>query len=102
MMKRLTMPVAALALSAGAARTQPDTVPYCDNLKQVILLAASREKFASIATKPRDGNFSDASLTLTGWKGCSVYGSRTYTCDSEALKTADEAETAQADIVQDI
>ena len=102
MTKILTMSVAALALSAGAARTQPDAVPYCEDLKQIILLSASRERFASIATKPRDGNFSDTSLALAGWKDCSVYGSRTYTCDSEALKTADEAERAQANIVQDI
>ena len=96
------MSVAALALSAGAAWTQPAAVAYCDDLKQIILLSASREKFASIAAKPRDGNFSDTTLPLRGWKDCSVYGPRTYTCDSDAVKTADEAEKAQASIVQDI
>jgi hypothetical protein len=64
MTKILTMAVAALALSAGTARTQSDAVPYCDDLKQVIRLSASREKFASIVAKPREGNFSDTSLPL--------------------------------------
>jgi hypothetical protein len=102
MTKILTMAVAALALSAGTARTQSDAVPSCDDLKQVILLSASRDKFASIVAKPREGNFSDTSLPLDGWKDCSIYGLRTYTCDSEALKSADDAEKALAKIVQDI
>ena len=102
MTKRLIGSLVVLALSAGTARTPSAAVPYCENLKDVILLAASRDKFASIAAKPRDGNFSDTSLPLPGWKDCSVYGSRTYACDNEDFGPAEEAGKVQAKIVQEI
>src|SRR5215212_8759916 len=102
MSRILLVSAAALLVVAGTAQSQPAVAPYCENLKQIILLAASREKFASIAARRREGNFSDTSLALTGWSDCSVYGSRTYTCDFQPMKSAEEAEAEQSKIVQEI
>src|SRR5262245_29275973 len=51
--------------------------PYCSDL-----LAMARERFAAITGKPREGNFQETSLALTGWNNCARYGVATYTCDS--------------------
>ena len=96
-----TSMILASALASSAATTSAQevgsqSVPYCSELKRVAGLALTREKFASIAGSPREGNFLNTSLTLTGWKDCSIYGSGTYTCDSQELGTADEAEKEQA------
>jgi hypothetical protein len=76
-------------------------VAYCADLKRVTALAMTKERFASITGRPRDGNFLETSLALTGWNDCSLYGAGTYTCDSQALATAD-AEQAQAATLRDI
>ena len=47
---------------------------YCSELKRVAALAMTKEKFAAIAGKPRQGNFRDTDLALTGWRDCSLYG----------------------------
>jgi hypothetical protein len=75
---------------------------YCLDLKRVTDLAATKDKFSSIAGQPRDGNFRDTSLPLTGWRDCSLYGPRSYTCDSRPLQTSEEAEKALATIMGDI
>ena len=75
---------------------------YCSELKRIAALAVTKEKFATITGKPRNGNFRDAALELTGWRNCSLYGAGTYTCDSQALTTAEDADTAQARTVHDI
>jgi hypothetical protein len=67
---------------------------YCAELKQVATLALAKEKFASIIGAPREGSFLDANITLPGWRDCSFYGKRTYTCDSQGFKTAEEGEFA--------
>jgi hypothetical protein len=87
-----------LALSTASALAQDTAVGaarYCADLKRVASLASARDHFASIAGKPREGNFSDTVLPLTGWTDCSLYGSSMYTCDSQPLRTKDEAERAQ-------
>jgi hypothetical protein len=91
----------ALALAAGAALAQ-DAVPYCGDLKRVASLASARDRFASLAGKPREGNFSDTILPLAGWKDCSLYGAGMYTCDSPALPTKVEAEKVQAKATDEI
>src|ERR671930_200021 len=96
---------AMLALSAGAARAQDaaaGAAAYCADLKRVASLASARDRFASIAGKPREGQFSDTILPLTGWQDCSLYGAGMYTCDSAALRDAQEAEKAQAKIVDQV
>jgi len=94
-----------LALSAAAAHAQDaatGAAPYCADLKRVAALASVRDRFASIAGRPREGQFSDTILPLTGWKDCSLYGAGMYTCDSAARKDAQEAEKAQAQIVDQV
>ena len=96
---------AALVASTAAAVAQDGpsgAAPYCPDLKRVAALATARDRFASIAAKPREGNFRDTSLPLTGWKDCSLYGAGMYTCDSQELKTAGEAEKTQERIVDQI
>jgi hypothetical protein len=92
-----SLPVAALAQGATS-----DAPAYCSELKRVAALAATKEGFASIAGKPGEGNFLDTSLTLTGWRNCALYGAATYTCDSRELDSVQEAEQAQADVLQEI
>lgn len=96
--------ISALArLAQERAHAQPiEPNAYCPELKRVVALAATTDKFASIAGRPREGNFRDTSLQLTNWRDCSLYGSRSYTCDSQPLQTSDEAEKALATIVGDI
>ena len=90
----VSMPFILMALEAIA--------PYCSELKRVADLAITNERFTHIAGKPRDGNFSDSNLALTGWNDCSVYGGRIYTCDSQPIETAQEAQQAQEKILHDI
>ena len=76
--------------------------PYCAELKRVAGLAMTQERFASIAGTPREGNFLNAIVALPSWKDCSLYGSGTYTCDSQELATAEAAEKEQARILHQI
>src|SRR5437879_3160775 len=83
--------VAAFVASTAASFAQEarsEAAPYCADLKRVAALATARDRFAAIAGKPREGNFRDTTLSLTGWKDCSLYGAAIYTCESEAVKTA--------------
>jgi hypothetical protein len=90
-----------LATWVQAGLAQETSIPaYCPDLKRVTALAMSQDRFASITGKPREGNFSDATLTLAGWQDCVLYGATTYTCDSPGLDSAQAAEQAQADILQ--
>jgi len=97
--------IAATTLALVASTTfalAQDAAPYCGDLKRVASLASARDRFASIAGKPREGNFSDTVLPLTGWKDCSLYGAGMYTCDSPGLSTKTEAEKAQARATDEI
>jgi hypothetical protein len=99
--------IMALALASWPATTiaqdvGSQAVAYCPDLKRVASLAMSKERFSSIAGKPRDGSFLDTSVALTGWNDCSLYGPGTYTCDSQALESAKAAEQAQAATLRDI
>ena len=73
--------------------------PYCSELKQMAELAATKGGFSLISGKPREGNFIESDLVLAGWNDCSVYGTRTYTCDTQPFKTAQEVEDAQVRIL---
>ncbi len=77
-------------------------VPYCADLKRLIDLAGTKQKFGCVAGRPREGNFRDTTMPLAGWRDCSLYGSRTYTCDSEVFATAGEANKALAAIVNGV
>jgi hypothetical protein len=76
-MRILMISVLALAASMAAPLAQDvgaQAASYCPDLKQIAALAMTKERFASITGKPRDGNFLDTSLPLRGWKDCSLYG----------------------------
>lgn len=89
-----------LSAVEGAAATE--MAPYCHDLRRVAALAASKERFAAIAGKPREGNFLETSLVLANWSTCALYGAGTYTCDSRELNSAQEAEQAQAHLLHEI
>jgi hypothetical protein len=87
---------------AWVQNTGAQSIPYCADLNRLVALAMTKERFASIAGKPREGNFVETSLSLTGWSDCSLYGATTYTCDSPAHRTAAEAELAQARLLDEL
>lgn len=101
-MIRLATSVATLVAATTAALAQGDAVPYCADLKQLNNLAMLQGRFASIIGKPREGNYRDTKLPLTGWVNCAFYGATTYTCDSPPLETAPDAVTAQSRIAKEI
>src|SRR5712671_3280572 len=93
--------VAAFVVSHTMTLAQ-DAASYCGDLRRVASLTSARDRFASIAGKPREGQFSDTVLPLTGWKDCSLYGTGMYTCDSAPLKDTDQAEKAQSQTVDHV
>jgi hypothetical protein len=98
----LALALMSVPTATGAQHTSSRPVSYCSDLKRVEELATTKERFASIAGKPREGHFVDTSLALAGWKDCSLYGAGTYTCDSPALDNTADVEKAQAEILQQI
>jgi hypothetical protein len=104
MKKFMTLAVAmaslpAIALAQGARSQAPS---YCFDLSRVVDLAMTKERFASIAGRPRQADFRDTSLVLVDWKDCSLYGATTYTCDSSGMDTAEEAEKARAAMLDQV
>jgi hypothetical protein len=97
----------ALALAGASEMTRAQdagtqAIPYCSDLKHIAELAVTRDRFSSIAGKPRQGNFLDTNVALAGWQDCSLYGAGTYTCDSPALDSAKDVERVQTEILQQI
>ena len=101
MAKRLILLALALAGSTAATAAQ-DASAYCSDLQQIVSLAMTKGRFSDIAGKPQQGDFHDTSLPLAGWRNCSLYGTSTYTCDSVEVDTAEQAEAAQAAILQQV
>src|SRR5215510_5850371 len=91
-----------MSAPAWAQNAAAQPIPYCADLNRVVALAMTKERFASITGKPREGNFVETSLSLTGWNDCSLYGATTYTCDSPTHRTAAEAELAQARLLDEL
>jgi hypothetical protein len=75
---------------------------YCEELKELNNYAMSQRRFAPIVGKPKDGNYRDTTLRLTGWMNCAFYGTTSYTCDSHELRSHDEAARAQQRIAREI
>jgi hypothetical protein len=95
----------ALASSPGAASAHDaasEPSAYCSEIKRVAALAATKERFASIAGKPREGNFVETTLPLTSWRNCALYGAATYTCGSREHDSAEEAERVEAELAWQI
>jgi len=98
----LTLPLASLSILALAQSARSQAPSYCFDLSQIVDLAVTKERFASITGRPRPGDFRDTKLVLTGWKDCSLYGAATYTCDSAEMDTAEQANEARRDILDDV
>jgi hypothetical protein len=97
-----TSVLASLAATIWAEGATAQPPPSCPDLQRVVALAMTKQRFASIAGKPREGSFLDTTLALAGWTDCSLYGTATYTCDSAELDSAEAAASAQADILQSV
>src|SRR5262245_29148343 len=103
MKKRAIMALALASLPATAlAQARSPAPPYCFDLSRIVDLAVTKERFASIAGKPRQGGFQDATLVLADWKDCSLYGAETYTCDSAEKESAEAAEKARSEILRNV
>src|SRR5260370_8707579 len=90
--------MASLPALAAAQDARSQAPPYCFDLTRVVDLAMTKERFASIAGRQRQGGFQDTSLALAGWKDCSLYGPSTYTSDSSEMAPAEAAQQARAAI----
>jgi hypothetical protein len=102
---RANAAAAVFAISTGLALAPSSSMAaasYCNELKQLAGYAVHTGRFSSIAGAPRDGSFSDTTLPLTSWSGCSLYGATAYTCDSPMLPNAEAAEKVQTRIVDEI
>jgi hypothetical protein len=95
----LALVMASLPALASAQDARSQAPPYCFDLTRVVDLAMTKERFASIAGRPRQGSYVGTSLVLADWKDCSLYGAATFTCDSPEMNTAEEAEKARATIL---
>jgi hypothetical protein len=71
-------------------------------LQDVVTLASTRARFATIAGAPREGNFREATLWLVGWQACALYGTATYTCDTPPITGTDDATQVQSEIMRHI
>src|SRR5262249_17175215 len=98
----LAVAMASLPPIAPAQDARRQAASSCFDLRRVVDLAMTKERFASIVGGQRQGSFQDTSLVLKDWKDCSLYGAATYTCDSSEMDTAEEAEKAQAATLQQI
>jgi hypothetical protein len=98
----LALAMASLPALASAQDARSQAPSYCFDLNRVVDLAMTKERFASIAGRPRQGSFLNTSLVLADWKDCSLYGAATYTCDSSEMDTAEEAEKARAAILDQV
>jgi hypothetical protein len=102
MEKLLTLVIASLPAAALAQTPRSQAPPYCFDLSRIVDLAVTKERFASIAGRPRQGDYVDTSLVLADWKDCSLYGAATYTCESAEMESADEAAMAKSAIVRHV
>jgi len=94
--------VSLASIAVAQDSSSPPVTSYCPDLKQVIVLAAGNDGFRSIAGSPRQGNFLEAKLGLSGWNDCLLYGAGTYTCDSQTFESGGAAQYAQVGIVREI
>jgi hypothetical protein len=102
MKRKLAIMAVALAgvpANALAQSARSQAAPYCFDLSRVVDLAVTKDRFASIAGQPRQGDFRDATLVLADWKDCSLYGATTYTCDSAEMDRAEEAAKTRSAIL---
>jgi hypothetical protein len=102
MMLRLTRRTLALMAALSAATVQAEELSYCADLQHVVHLAAAPDQFASIKGGVREGSFHETNRPLTGWQDCTIYGDKTYACNSEGIATAEAAEERLNSVVQQV
>ena len=98
----LAVALASVPTNALAQNARSQAPSYCFDLSQVVDLAVTKERFASIAGRPRQGDFRDATLVLADWKDCSLYGAATYTCDSAEMDSVEAATKARSEILRNV
>ena len=98
----LAVAVASLPTAALGQNARSPAPPYCFDLSRIVDLAVTKERFASVAGRPRQGDFRDASVVLPDWKDCSLYGAATYTCDSAEMDSAEDAAKARSATVRQV
>jgi hypothetical protein len=101
-MRALLLRLASTLVLCGIGGTALAESAWCPDLERVIDLTAAKDKFAYIAGPPREGDFRDTTMPLVGWRDCSLYGTRTYICESPGFKTAAEAEQALATLIEQV
>jgi len=105
-MRSKFVPTALIAMIFGwtipSSAQSPESIPYCQELKELNNYAMSQRRFAPIIGVPKEGNYRTTSLPLTGWTNCAFYGTTSYTCDSTELNSHEEAAAAQQRIAQEI
>ena len=104
-MTRLVTLAVASALLIGSAfgqRAAATAAFYCAELKEIASFALAGGRFTPILGPPREGSFSETTAPLPGWSDCSLYGATTYTCDSQTVHSADDAERLQAKVADEI
>ena len=101
-MLRLTRRELALMAVLAVAPAQAEEAPYCADLQQVVRLASAPDKFAPITGNVRDGSFHETNKPLAGWEDCTIYGGKTYACNSEGIATAEAAERRLNSVVQQV
>src|SRR5215831_8740097 len=99
---RVTLVAMLFAWSSPSPAQPSESVPYCQELKELNNYAMSQRRFAPIIGMPKNGNYRATSLPLTDWMNCAFYGATTYTCDSAELTSHEEAAKAQQRIAQEI
>jgi len=99
---RLCVLTTVALINVGPIVQAAEVPSYCAELKQVAALASANDKFASIIGAAREGNFLDSKISLPSWGDCSFYGTRTYTCDSQGFKTAEEGNAAHARVLEEV
>ena len=91
-----------LAVLLAAVAAQAEEPQYCADLQDVVRLAAAVDKFASITASVREGSFHETNRPLTGWKDCTIYGDKTYACNSDDIATAQAAEEQLSRVVRQV
>jgi hypothetical protein len=102
MLGRVTLAVAAVAFSVCDDLAQMKAKPFCADLSHVVRSAGGADRFASITGKLREGSFHETTKPLSGWKDCTIYGERTYSCGSESIRSASAAQRKLKAVVRDI
>ena len=80
------------------SRARDDAPAYCAALRDVTALTRVKGVFKTLIGPARKGNFIETTTRLPGWADCVLYGTRTYSCNSEPLASEAAVQRASARI----